>query len=103
MKKTKELRIKYSDFEVKSTVGRGHFGEVQVVHERTTGTVYAMKVLRKSDLLSQPDVSEWMRGRSGLVRWPVWFGRKSVCIIVRPTKKTQSVSGNMAKKNRVGR
>ena len=58
----KELRIKSSDFEVKATIGRGHFGEVQVVHEKTTDTVYAMKVLRKSDLLAQPDVSEWMGG-----------------------------------------
>lgn len=55
----KELRIKSSDFEVKATIGRGHFGEVQVVHEKTTDTVYAMKVLRKSDLLAQPDVSKW--------------------------------------------
>ena len=58
VKRTKELRIKPSDFEVKATIGRGHFGEVQVVHEKTTDTVYAMKVLRKSDLLSQPDVSD---------------------------------------------
>ncbi|XP_070205430.1 citron Rho-interacting kinase-like isoform X3 [Littorina saxatilis] len=57
VKQSKELRIKPSDFEVKATIGRGHFGEVQVVHEKTTDTVYAMKVLRKSDLLSQPDIS----------------------------------------------
>ncbi|KAK7479958.1 hypothetical protein BaRGS_00028785 [Batillaria attramentaria] len=57
VKKTKDLCIKPSDFEVKATVGHGHFGEVQVVHEKTTDTVYAMKVLRKSDLLAQPDIS----------------------------------------------
>ncbi|XP_076434884.1 uncharacterized protein LOC143274829 [Babylonia areolata] len=57
VKRTKELRIKPSDFEVKATIGRGHFGEVHVVHEKSTDTVFAMKVLRKSDLLSQPDIS----------------------------------------------
>ena len=56
-KKTRELRIKPGDFEVKATVGHGHFGEVMVVHEKTTDTVYAMKVMRKTDLLSQPDSS----------------------------------------------
>ncbi|XP_025090318.1 citron Rho-interacting kinase-like isoform X2 [Pomacea canaliculata] len=57
VKNMKKLRVKPSDFEVKATVGHGHFGEVRVVHEKTTDTVYAMKVLRKSDLLSQPDIS----------------------------------------------
>ncbi|XP_050410841.1 citron rho-interacting kinase [Patella vulgata] len=55
--KVKELRVKASDFVVKDVVGRGHFGEVQVVEEKTSGMVYAMKVLRKADLLSQPDIS----------------------------------------------
>jgi len=45
------------DFEVKKVIGRGHFGEVQVVREKQTGDVYAMKTLRKSDTLSQQAVS----------------------------------------------
>jgi citron Rho-interacting kinase len=45
------------DFEVRKVIGRGHFGEVQVVRERQTGDVYAMKTLRKSDTLSQQAVS----------------------------------------------
>ncbi|ESP05103.1 hypothetical protein LOTGIDRAFT_53739, partial [Lottia gigantea] len=55
--KVKELRVNSGDFEVKNVVGRGHFGEVQVVTEKSTGMVFAMKVLRKADLLSQPDIS----------------------------------------------
>ncbi|XP_069684092.1 citron rho-interacting kinase isoform X2 [Periplaneta americana] len=47
------LRVNISDFEVKKVIGRGHFGEVQVVREKQTGDVYAMKTLRKSDTLSQ--------------------------------------------------
>jgi serine/threonine protein kinase len=45
------------DFEIRKVIGRGHFGEVQLVRERQTGNVYAMKTLRKSDTLSQPAVS----------------------------------------------
>ena len=48
--------MKASDFEVKAVIGRGHFGEVQVVREKTSNAVFAMKVLRKSDLLNQPEV-----------------------------------------------
>ena len=51
------LRVNILDFEVKKVIGRGHFGEVQVVREKQTGDVYAMKTLRKSDTLSQQAVS----------------------------------------------
>ncbi|CAL1534687.1 unnamed protein product [Lymnaea stagnalis] len=54
---SKRKRKKASDFEVKAIIGRGHFGEVQVVREKSTDAVFAMKVLRKSDLLAQPEIS----------------------------------------------
>ncbi|XP_055861655.1 citron Rho-interacting kinase-like isoform X2 [Biomphalaria glabrata] len=54
---TKKCRKKAFDFEVKALIGRGHFGEVRVVREKASDTVYAMKVLRKSDLLAQPEIS----------------------------------------------
>ena len=50
------LRISISDFEVKKTIGRGHFGEVHVVREKQMGDVYALKVLRKADMLAQQNV-----------------------------------------------
>ena len=43
---------------MKDVIGRGHFGEVQVVREKLTGDVYAMKVLQKADTLAQQNVSE---------------------------------------------
>ena len=52
-----QLRLSISDFDVKDVIGRGHFGEVQVVKEKATGDVYAMKVLRKADTLSKENVS----------------------------------------------
>ncbi|KAK3787037.1 hypothetical protein RRG08_037315 [Elysia crispata] len=54
---TKTRMMKASDFEVKAVIGRGHFGEVRVVREKTSNAVFAMKVLRKSDLLNQPEIS----------------------------------------------
>ncbi|GFS01402.1 citron Rho-interacting kinase [Elysia marginata] len=57
---TKTGMIKASHFEVKAIIGRGHFGEVRVVREKSSHAVFAMKVLRKSDLLNQPEVSSRM-------------------------------------------
>uniref|UniRef100_A0A8C5LDX7 Citron Rho-interacting kinase n=1 Tax=Jaculus jaculus TaxID=51337 RepID=A0A8C5LDX7_JACJA len=45
------------DFEVRSLVGCGHFAEVQVVRERATGDIYAMKIMKKKALLAQEQVS----------------------------------------------
>ncbi|GIY55189.1 hypothetical protein CEXT_373211 [Caerostris extrusa] len=53
----KPLRVNLRDFEVKKIIGRGHFGEVQVVREKATGDVYAMKVLRKQETLSQQSMA----------------------------------------------
>lgn len=52
------MRVSIKDFEVKDVIGRGHFGEVQVVREKLTGDVYALKVLQKADTLAQQNVSE---------------------------------------------
>ncbi|XP_034647090.1 citron Rho-interacting kinase isoform X2 [Trachemys scripta elegans] len=53
----RELLPSVKDFEVKSVVGSGHFAEVQVVREKVTGDVYAMKVMNKESLLAREHVS----------------------------------------------
>lgn len=45
------------DFDVRAVVGRGHFAEVQVVREKATGDVCALKVMKKAVLRSQENVS----------------------------------------------
>ncbi|XP_076006082.1 citron Rho-interacting kinase [Genypterus blacodes] len=44
------------DFELRGVVGRGRFGEVQVVKEKATGDVCALKVMEKRLLLTQDNV-----------------------------------------------
>lgn len=53
----RKLRVNLNDFEQKKVIGKGHFGVVQVVREKATGNVFALKSLRKSDTLSQKYVS----------------------------------------------
>lgn len=57
IKELRSLRVGIADFDSKGIIGRGHFGEVHVVHERGTKNVYALKVIRKDDILSQQNVS----------------------------------------------
>lgn len=56
LEELRKLRIHLADFEVKDIIGRGHFGDVQVVRDLHTETVYAMKTLRKQETLAQPEV-----------------------------------------------
>ena len=46
------LRIKPSDFNVIKVIGRGAFGEVQLVRHKSTRKVYAMKLLSKYEMVS---------------------------------------------------
>ncbi|XP_022099481.1 citron Rho-interacting kinase-like [Acanthaster planci] len=64
----KNLRIDINDFEVKKVIGRGHFGEVQLVRERISGDVYAMKTLRKDDTLSKENIAFFEEERDIMAR-----------------------------------
>ena len=48
-------RLKPDDFLVIKTIGRGAFGEVQLVRHRTTQQVYAMKRLSKFEMIKRSD------------------------------------------------
>ncbi|KAK7069746.1 hypothetical protein SK128_005129, partial [Halocaridina rubra] len=53
----RNMRVNLNDFEQKKVIGKGHFGVVQVVREKATGNVFALKSLRKSETLSQKHVA----------------------------------------------
>lgn len=50
------LQPSVKDFEIRSLVGCGRFAEVQVVREKATGDIHAMKVISKETLLAQDHV-----------------------------------------------
>ncbi|CAN7984770.1 unnamed protein product [Ixodes hexagonus] len=66
----RHLRVSISDFEMKAVIGRGHFGDIHMVKEKATGDIYAMKILRKDDTLSQREVAFYEEERDILVRAP---------------------------------
>jgi len=53
----KRTRLGKDDFEPLVVIGRGAFGEVRLVQKKDTGHVYAMKILRKSDMLAKEQVA----------------------------------------------
>lgn len=52
-----DLRMKPDDFSLIKVIGRGAFGEVQLVRHKSTLRVYAMKLLSKFEMVSCLTVS----------------------------------------------
>ncbi|KAI0527160.1 hypothetical protein KFK09_002759 [Dendrobium nobile] len=60
-KETEYMRLQrhkmgVDDFELLTIIGRGAFGEVRLCREKSTGNVYAMKKLKKSEMLRRGQV-----------------------------------------------
>lgn len=51
----RNLRMKPNDFDVIKLIGRGAFGEVQLVRHTSSKKVYAMKRLSKCRMIKRPD------------------------------------------------
>merc|ERR1711971_1046459 len=71
-KETEYLRLKRAklgadDFEPLKVIGKGAFGEVRLVQKVDTGHVYAMKVLRKAEMVEKEQVAHVRAERDILV------------------------------------
>merc|ERR1719175_279565 len=71
-RETEFLRLKRSklgaaDFEPIKVIGKGAFGEVRLVQKVDTGHVYAMKILRKCDMVEKEQVAHVRAERDILV------------------------------------
>ncbi|KAM0827560.1 hypothetical protein ACQ4PT_068123 [Festuca glaucescens] len=59
-------KMSVDDFDLLTMIGKGAFGEVRVCREKTTGNVYAMKKLKKSEMLRRGQV-EHVRAERNLL------------------------------------
>ncbi|XP_073942118.1 rho associated coiled-coil containing protein kinase isoform X2 [Choristoneura fumiferana] len=50
-----DLRMKAADYDLIKVIGRGAFGEVQLVRHKSTQQVYAMKLLSKVEMIKRSD------------------------------------------------
>ncbi|XP_039165007.1 serine/threonine-protein kinase tricornered [Eucalyptus grandis] len=70
-KETEYMRLKRNkicvdDFELLAIIGRGAFGEVRLCREKKSGNIYAMKKLKKSEMLKRGQV-EHVRAERNLL------------------------------------
>ena len=88
-RETEFLRLKRSrlgaeDFEALKVIGKGAFGEVRLVQKVDTGHIYAMKVLRKSDMVEKEQIAHVRAERDILVEADHQLGGKNVLFVPRP-------------------
>ena len=70
-------RLRASDFDVVKVIGRGAFGEVQLVRHKATRKVYAMKLLSKIEMVSWLSFMAYLLDKSTpyshLTNFTVWL------------------------------
>ncbi|KAI9257652.1 kinase-like domain-containing protein [Sporodiniella umbellata] len=64
----KSVPITFDAFELLRVIGRGSFGKVYVVRKKDTNRIYAMKVLRKSRIISRSEVTHTMAEKTVLAK-----------------------------------
>lgn len=60
--------VSMSDFEIKAVIGRGNHGKVLLVEKLKTKEVYAMKTLRKEDILNQEKLNSTLLEKDILLK-----------------------------------
>jgi len=73
-----EKKVGMEDFELLKVLGRGAFGKVVLCREKTTNTMYAMKILKKSMLFQKNEVEHTLTENRVLqtIRHPFIVGLK---------------------------
>ncbi|ORZ01427.1 kinase-like domain-containing protein [Syncephalastrum racemosum] len=67
-KPTQSQPIAFDSFDLLRVIGRGSFGKVYVVRKKDTNRIYAMKVLRKSRIISRSEVTHTMAEKTVLAK-----------------------------------
>lgn len=57
MDKNKNQVVKLEDFKILKLLGRGGFGKVMLCQKSSDGKLYAMKILRKKDIVESDQVA----------------------------------------------
>lgn len=64
----KRQKIKASDFQPISIIGRGAFGEVRLCREKKTNQIVAIKKMKKTEMLKKNQINHVRAERDVLVR-----------------------------------
>lgn len=53
----RRTKLSVNDFQTVKVIGRGAFGEVRLVQKRDTGKIFALKILRKSEMIKKDQLA----------------------------------------------
>ncbi|KAI8325367.1 kinase-like protein [Martensiomyces pterosporus] len=53
----RRTKLSVNDFQTVKVIGRGAFGEVRLVQKKDTGKIFAMKILRKNDMIKKDQLA----------------------------------------------
>ncbi|KAJ2893245.1 Serine/threonine-protein kinase [Coemansia aciculifera] len=53
----RRTKLSVNDFQTVKVIGRGAFGEVRLVQKRDTGKIFAMKILRKNEMIKKDQLA----------------------------------------------
>ncbi|KCV69705.1 AGC/AKT protein kinase [Fonticula alba] len=67
-KKPEKKRLAIEDFELLKVIGKGSFGKVMQVRKKDTGRIYAMKIIRKQNIVARDEVEHTIAERRVLAR-----------------------------------
>ena len=78
LEKCDESKVTMEDFELLKVLGRGAFGKVVLCREKSTRTMYAMKILKKSAVFDKNEVEHTLTENRVLqtIRHPFIVGLK---------------------------
>uniref|UniRef100_A0A8C1P4S7 protein kinase C n=1 Tax=Cyprinus carpio TaxID=7962 RepID=A0A8C1P4S7_CYPCA len=60
IRKEEEVEFSLTDFKCVAVLGRGHFGKVLLAEYKTTGEMFAIKALKKGDIVARDEVDSLM-------------------------------------------
>uniref|UniRef100_A0A8C2JUR7 protein kinase C n=1 Tax=Cyprinus carpio TaxID=7962 RepID=A0A8C2JUR7_CYPCA len=60
LQKEEEVEFSLTDFKCVAVLGRGHFGKVLLAEYKTTGEMFAIKALKKGDIVARDEVDSLM-------------------------------------------
>ena len=69
----KRIRMSINDFQTLKVIGKGAFGEVRLVQKVDNGRIYAMKSMRKAEMIKHDQVYSFLKSSLRMLKLSVTY------------------------------